>query len=338
MVQSPQISLCSSHILTTTLYNTGFALSLRDWPASIEHLHLEYRCDPPLNENKIPPKRSEAGKDALCLALHRLSQQLVTLELEEITIGPELFWPPETQKNSPPQWPKLTRLMITYMSATPSGHWLFERDPRCPIWNQEDEPTFEEIAEGQSDHYVPAMEDYPADRFRSKPLPLMNEIYKAAGLAAQHMPLLKDMAMAAQIQGTFIEVRQGSAEHLFRYTRETARVKWVGVSEFHPTKEVMDIWKGVGREHGLDRVQIEVSIRVFRICCCDVVLILMFARVLAWIACLLCSLTTLMTISSTSIGQKNMDTCYGTRLEVESIGYGLLLSIPVNRVHLISAI
>ncbi|GES63345.1 hypothetical protein ATEIFO6365_0007003200 [Aspergillus terreus] len=234
-----------------------FALSLRDWPASIEHLHLEYRCDPPLNENKIPPRRSEAGKDALCLALHRLSHQLVTLELEEITIGPELFWPPGTQKNSPPQWPKLTRLMVTYMSATPSGQWLFERDPRCPIWNQEDEPTFEEIAEGQFDHYVPAREDYPVDRFRSKPLPLMNEIYKAAGLAAQHMPLLEDMAMAAQIQGTIIEVRQGSAEHLFRYTRETARVKWVGMSEFHPTKEVMDIWKGVGREHGLDRVQVE---------------------------------------------------------------------------------
>ncbi|KAL2823008.1 hypothetical protein BJX63DRAFT_376066 [Aspergillus granulosus] len=107
-----------------------FAPTISLWPASIKNLELEYVGWPPFNPSFQPLKRSEPGNDALSIALHSLSQQLTMLTLKNIMIAPELFWPPGLSAKSAPAWPKLTSFRLEYTIATPSGRWLFERDPR----------------------------------------------------------------------------------------------------------------------------------------------------------------------------------------------------------------
>ncbi|KAL5358360.1 hypothetical protein BJX96DRAFT_173364 [Aspergillus floccosus] len=238
-----------------------FAVSLTQWPASIQHLHLKYRGDPPANQNRPPPRLSEKGTDALCLALNCLSQQLVTIELEDITIGPELFWPSDAASISPPRWPHLTHFTVVYGSATTCGQWFFDRDPRSNVKNYEHQRPYEDLAEDWPDPRIPAEQDYPVDLFRTEPAPVLNELYRAAGLAAQQMPLLQQMVLVAQVRASHLEcpgmTTVPQAEHWFRYLRISNLVQWVGFSEYHPTEEVLNTCRDVGKSYSLEQMKFE---------------------------------------------------------------------------------
>ncbi|RAL12307.1 uncharacterized protein BO97DRAFT_452235 [Aspergillus homomorphus CBS 101889] len=65
-----------------------FALTLSNWPSTIEHLCLEYPGLPPADGDFHPLRRSEPWADPLSLALNQLTQQLVTVEIEKIMIDP----------------------------------------------------------------------------------------------------------------------------------------------------------------------------------------------------------------------------------------------------------
>ncbi|KAJ5933638.1 hypothetical protein N7454_005967 [Penicillium verhagenii] len=105
-----------------------FALSLSTWPSSLRSLTMEYPGEPPENQNFPPLVRSVPGKDALSLALNVLSQQLESIKLTMMMTCPEILWP--QSKTTQPYWPRLTQFHLSYTVATPSGQWLFERDPR----------------------------------------------------------------------------------------------------------------------------------------------------------------------------------------------------------------
>jgi hypothetical protein len=59
------------------------------------------------------------------------SQQLIELNLNDITIGAEFFWSSSFDAHAP-HWPHLSSITIDYNPITPSGQWLRERDPSEP--------------------------------------------------------------------------------------------------------------------------------------------------------------------------------------------------------------
>ncbi|KAL2813094.1 hypothetical protein BJX63DRAFT_394909 [Aspergillus granulosus] len=228
-----------------------FADSLSLWPTSIEHLNLNYRGWPPMDPNFAPLVRSTPGSDALSIALHRLSQQLVTLTLSDIMIGSELFWPPGSSTNPPPSWPKLTSYHLEYTMATPSGEWLFERDPRWvdTVWSRE-----QDVELRYPDPMIPAAQDRLKDSWRTKPVrPLMIEFYRTASTATQYMPKLEKMLLHAQLDPGARNDPDGvilDAGHWFMYDRAQGHATWAGSGEFHLTEDIREMWRGIARQHG----------------------------------------------------------------------------------------
>jgi hypothetical protein len=168
-------------------------------------------------------------------------------------IGPELFWP-QHAGNQTPYWPNLTEINLKYAPATPSGTWLFERDPR---WKDltpdyDDDPP---RADGPGSNAI--------NRFRTVANGDINELYVAAGLAAQQMPRLRNMTLCADIRDSgegLGPVIDGDIQHWFKYNSRLARVTWVSNTKFHVAPEVREVWNAVAQSHGHDHVTIEVCI------------------------------------------------------------------------------
>ncbi|THC87121.1 hypothetical protein EYZ11_013433 [Aspergillus tanneri] len=140
-------------------------------------------------------------------------------------VGPELFWPQDDNKQ--PYWPNLTYFHLTYAASTPSGEWLFERDPRCPEYNFDRNP--------ENLYMRPPMDDAPQDEFpddyRTAPSPILNRLYIAAAYAARHMPKLETMSLVGQVQAGLNgllgqNILQCEIKHEFYYEREQGRVSW----------------------------------------------------------------------------------------------------------------
>ncbi|KAL4884025.1 hypothetical protein BJY04DRAFT_215903 [Aspergillus karnatakaensis] len=245
------------HSLRNGLRN-DFACSLSQWPATLKELYLTYVGDAPLDPCFPLLIRSTPGNDPLCLSLHNLSLQLISLTLYEIMIGPELFWPSQesTTGQRPQIWPLLTSLNVTYTLASPSGEWFFDRDPMWPPTSPRPD-TYDSDDSGNTE-YMPALQDRYKDCWRTRPVHTMaNQLYRAAGKAAQNMPKLKLMVLAPQLSYWAYGRRHGkirAAGHWFMYERiagesKRGRAIWAGSAEFHPEKDVCAIWKEVGRRH-----------------------------------------------------------------------------------------
>jgi hypothetical protein len=187
------------------------------------------------------------GEDLLSLSLGRISEQLTKLTLEDITIGPELFFNSKSSTKMP-EWLHLTSLTINYNPITPSGHWLFERDPSEDVieYEEGDDPSLY-----MGPDALPAAEDLRNNFFRHKASPeQMNRFYNAVGKAALSMPVLRDISMRALT--TYWE-------HWFMYkaTSTSACATWGSTPEFKPDDSVLDIWREVSRKN-LD-IELEVK-------------------------------------------------------------------------------
>jgi hypothetical protein len=185
---------------------------------------------------------SSSNQDPLSSNIRAFSQQLTHLTLADITIGAEFFWPSaasQTSDSPSPHWPHLTSLTINYTPITPSGQWLFERDPN------EEEVYFEWDDYMEED---PAPQDERVIPFRKKASPeLMNAFYVAAGKAAGKMPVLRQMWLAAST-GTRLS-------HSFQYTATatSSSVCWRSMPLFEPSEDVLDVWKEAARKNlGVD--------------------------------------------------------------------------------------
>ncbi|KAJ5757708.1 uncharacterized protein N7511_006402 [Penicillium nucicola] len=228
-----------------------FSQGITNWPPSLTDLLLRYEGYPPWDQSFPAVKRSEPSADPLSLALHRLTQQLETVDLAPIMIGPELFWPAATK--SIPYWPNLINIRVRFSAATPSGKWLFERDPRwrdvspsrypAPAWFEGEPPSEKRI-----------------NPFRTMPNKELNELYIAAGRAAQQMPKLQNMTLWAEIMNFgdgLEEVIEQASDHWFQYTSSSAKATWICTSEFHVAPEVRQVWDAVAKSHRRSHLTIE---------------------------------------------------------------------------------
>jgi hypothetical protein len=107
-------------------------------------------------------------EDPLSAGFRRFSQQLTTVTLNHVTVGRELFWPVNT-KDEPPFWPNLTTFVLEYTMVTPSGKWLFERNPEDDedewrVSYSEDERRYMHMP----DHLLPPTEDQFGRCFKRK--------------------------------------------------------------------------------------------------------------------------------------------------------------------------
>lgn len=220
---------------------------------------MEYTGYPPENQNLSPPVRSIPGKDTLSLALNVLSQQLERIELTLIMIAPELFWSPN--QTTQPYWPRITSFELVYTAATPSGQWLFEKDPR---WRDvtPNESAYGDSSSDDSDAEEVAPQDSNPTLFRSKPLDILNDLYVAAGHATRQMPQLKSMKLGASIDTDrgLDHVIERLPVHGFEYDRPSGKATWVSTSEFHVTEEMREVWDAVAKSHGHGQVTIEVRL------------------------------------------------------------------------------
>ncbi|OQD86621.1 hypothetical protein PENANT_c007G10995 [Penicillium antarcticum] len=209
------------------------------WPSSLKRFRLDCLRDPACDGKGPLRKLSEPGADSLSLALHRLTQQLETVDLTSVMVGPEFFWPACANKTIT-CWPNLTTIDVRYAPATPSGTWLFERDPKYQ--GEDDGPSIEN--------------SYP----RTKPNESLNGLYVAAGRAAQQMPRLRTMVLQADMASTSTRVQEAFDSipgHWFQYTSSSARATWICTSEYHVTPEVREVWDAVAKNHGRGHVKIE---------------------------------------------------------------------------------
>lgn len=231
--------------------DVDFARSISDLPQSVESFRLDYAATP-LYEKRPALQRSIPGQDELSLALHNMSQQLVFIELLNIMISPELFW----SSGNTTIWPKLQTFHLSFASATCSGEWLLEKDPR---WRTQMVNPF--TGEIEPDD-VPPPDYMLPDVFRIKPTEAINALYVAAGQAAQHMPQLKSMkvvSLAFTVEENGLEyLFDETAEHWLNYQRSEGKATWISTSEFHPSNEVRETWNAVAKSHGHREVTIEV--------------------------------------------------------------------------------
>ncbi|OQE06141.1 hypothetical protein PENVUL_c019G03325 [Penicillium vulpinum] len=229
-----------------------FALSIDETPKSLQSLILVPHKT--LFQNTNLPTISGRGKDSLSLALSNMSQQLQYMELDTLMVGPELFWPPT--KVGQLCWPKLTTFKLSYTSATPSGDWLLEEDPRWKEF-ESSESDLEEMEpwELALPHYL------RLEKIRTKPTNAVNEIYLAAGRAAQYMPRLRTMSLRSLAEhehpSGLQHVFERHAQHWFCYERSEGKATWVSSGEFHATKDVREVWNMVAKSHGHDQITIE---------------------------------------------------------------------------------
>lgn len=210
----------------------------------------------PVRQNISPPIRSVTGKDSLSLALNALSQQLETIRLSSISIGPELFWPP-TQTNQP-YWPRLSHLKLGYKVYTPSGEWLLEKDPRARELLPNDFAAHTPSSNSDAEEIAP--QDYIESYLtRSKPRDTLDSIYLAAGHAASKMPQMKTMKLkpAVPIIHGLYHILGHYPSHEFNYDRPSGTAAWTGSSEFHITERIHEVWDAVAKSHG--HVQVTVA-------------------------------------------------------------------------------
>lgn len=116
---------------------TEFAQSLATLPAqSLKRVDLTLFNQDPSNQNFILPSALmpfNPPTDHLSLALHALSQSpnLTDLSLKgDIVLSPCFFWPDNYDPSTiAPFWPRLEELDVWLNITTPSGDWLYVRDP-----------------------------------------------------------------------------------------------------------------------------------------------------------------------------------------------------------------
>ena len=223
------------------IMSVEFAAHLDLLPPTVKTFNLHFNNELPEDHNFPPDDITENNIDPLSSGLREFSQQLVTLDLYETTIGTDLFWPLETSKDQLPSWPNLSTINIRYTPVTPSGKWLFKDRP------DRDENDHFESADSDPDGDFPEYVRTPLEDRSGKPFrevgvsDLFNDLYMAVGQAALQMPQLVFLNM---------ETQSGQGHSWFRYTSKgEVKATWSDFYGFQPKDEVLDLWKKVAFEH-----------------------------------------------------------------------------------------
>lgn len=167
---------------------------------------------------------------SMCLALHRLSQQLKTVDLSQLMIDPEFFWPVNANGTTP-SWPSLTKVNISCRYA---GNLLY--GPLQTFARDSSRVSRHGSVEPRNDQ-----QQILSGRLLSKQL---DELYLAAGHAAKYMPRLKSMALDISISNPL------ESHHYFGYDATSGKATWTMSSDYRPSNEVREAWDVAARAHG----------------------------------------------------------------------------------------
>ncbi|KAL2704454.1 hypothetical protein AAEP93_005525 [Penicillium crustosum] len=198
------------------------------WPSSLRHLRLECEPSHPYGMN-FSPLANPAPK-SMCLALHRLSQQLKTVDLSQLMIDPEFFWLVNANGTTP-SWPSLTKVNISCRYA---GNLLY--GPLQTFARDSSRVSRHGSVEPRNDQ-----QQILSGRLLSKQL---DELYLAAGHAAKYMPRLKSMALDISISNPL------ESHHYFGYDATSGKATWTMSSDYRPSNEVREAWDVAARAHG----------------------------------------------------------------------------------------
>ncbi|KAJ5355942.1 hypothetical protein N7517_010551 [Penicillium concentricum] len=217
----------------------GIDFSLTGWPRSLRQLDLRYEAMPPLADNFSAP--FSPIPDFRCRALHQLTQQLESVDLLQIMIGPELFWPSDASHTAP-FWPILTKFTASCRYLPPYGFIPFGESRKL---DESSSPVPSDVSLEQSDEQRQNL--YP--RMLRK---YLDELFLAAGRAAQCMPRLSYMEIDI---GT---LRVPAFEFCFRYDATLGTATWTTFSEFCLLKEVHEAWDVAAKSHGHAQISADV--------------------------------------------------------------------------------
>ena len=199
----------------------------------------------------MPPNITSLGNsDPLSDRLRTFSQQLTSISLEDIVISSELFWPTNSDSVQFPHWPHLTSFELVFQPITPSGNWLFDRDPMAEVYSGDES---RDLSLYFGDDEIPAREDWKADYFRIKPIEhLMNDFYLAAGHAVAEMPRLKVMRLEAVSSGNHgLEYKATASTanlELWDMPRYYCEELW-DRPPFQFSKDVLKVWMDAARRN-----------------------------------------------------------------------------------------
>lgn len=220
-----------------------FAESFTWLPLSVSVFDLGYPYDPPSDQTFSPPDMTTDGSDLFSISLRRFSQQLTCLTTGRMVLSSEFFLPSKsdlTAQNAP-YWPHLSVLAISYAPVTPSGEWLFKRDPATEVGDDviEGRNLFDHMDEDE----LPSREYWKTDIFREVPdKRLMNDFYLAAGHAVVEMPRLRDMILVAA------SVRPRHSLE-FKVVDSKATLTLCSTPRFEPEETVLEVWREAARRN-----------------------------------------------------------------------------------------
>ncbi|KAL6820193.1 hypothetical protein J3E69DRAFT_341373 [Trichoderma sp. SZMC 28015] len=194
-----------------------------------------------------PPVSSIQEVDQLSISIRNMSQRLKRLDIYDISISDELFFPKTPSIDMMPIWDGLVMISLHYLPITHSGEWLFLPDPDASS-SSEEEPDSDDSS---------SWDGWPSEESQPKPsiaAPAMQQFYLAAAHAALQMPALKQMKLIALLEN-------GICWHKFWYYSEEmmARALWTSSSGFVPDEEVLVRWRMVPRKHIEIDLEVEIS-------------------------------------------------------------------------------
>lgn len=218
-------------------------------PSSLQSFYLLYDRQPPMNHSYQPPSvldETDQQGDKLSVALRKLSQRLSSFTLLA-DVGPEIFWPPETERREDagqPAWPNMVKYSITPGPIDPSGEWRYVR-PTDDSETDDDEGSMDSMQAYEAS-IAPPGDDWE-DPFREElDGDAAGQLLLSASRAATCMPKLFSMSL------TMNPPARGDELSVFYTARKRGGV---GVAElfveahpvYHPDEEVLRLWSEAAR-------------------------------------------------------------------------------------------
>jgi hypothetical protein len=204
-----------------------------------------------INCSPTPEKLSE-DDDTLSKSIHVLSQHATLVDIENIAVYDEIFFPRALYTNiAEPRWDRLAQFSLNYLPINHSGELLFLPDP-YRIDSSDSEVSVSDDSE-VSVFSLPNGITQKSVHTLSTATPAIQKLYLVAARAALQMPALKEMCLEAVLT-------RGEYWHKFRYyiRGSSAEAIWTSSSGFIPEDNVLECWRKVPRKHLKSELEVKV--------------------------------------------------------------------------------